>query len=241
MQMETSAKTPNPVSSVKSSSLKDWFVDDFYPRYDKQLWQVLGAIVLAVAVYFIWSYNHQKSQTAENKKLGAAYVLLARGNLADGEKALNEFLATGPSGLARDKANLYLGKAYYDQQQYDLSLAAYGKVGKDGKATALVYSGALHGIAACYMQKKDYAQAVTTLDAFVKFCMRRTGNPKENMDGEEVMDLSPAVPIALWIEALCYRELGQPDQVKAVVATLQKAYPDSPEAQDGMKLLALTE
>jgi tetratricopeptide (TPR) repeat protein len=114
-------------------------------------------------------------------------------------------------------------------------------VGKDGKSTILVYSGALHGIAACYMQKKDYLQAITALDEFLTLCMRRTGNPKENLAGEEVVDLSPAVPNALWKEALCYRELGQPDQVKAVVDKLEKAYPGSVEAQNGLKLLAMVE
>jgi len=239
--MEISSKQPRPVSSIKSSTMWEWFVDDFYPRYDKQLWQVLAAILIAVAVYFIWSYNHQKNEISENKKLGAAYVLLGRGNIPDAEKALTDFLSQGPSGLARDKANLYLGKAYYDQQQYDEALAAYGRVGKDGKATVLVYSGALHGIAACYMQKKDYADAITTLDEFLKLCMRRTGNPKENLADQEIVDLSPAVPNALWKEALCYRELGQPDQVRAVVDKLQKAYPSSPEAQDGLRLLAMME
>ena len=216
-------------------------MDDIYPRYEKQLWAAAGVVVAAVGVYFLWNNNHQKSEIEDNKKLGSAYVYFEKGQLADAERALTEFLAQGPSGLARDKGNLYLGKAYYEEQNYDKALEAYGKVRKDGKATLLVYSGALHGKAACYMQKKDYANAVQTLDELVNLCMRRTGNPKEDMSGQEVVDLSPSVPNALWKQALCYRELGQPDKVKSVVEKLQKAYPASREAQDGSRLLASIE
>ena len=236
--MENPIKTSGPVSVVKSS-LWDRFMDDILPRYGKQLWGALGVLLIAIAVYFLWSYNHEKSQIEENKKLGEAYVLFEKGQLADAERALTEFLAQGPSGLARDKGNLYLGKAYYEEQNYDKALEAYSKVRKDGKATILVYSGAMHGKAACYMQKKDYANAVQTLDEFVSLCMRRTGNPKEDLAGQEVVDLSPSVPNALWKQALCYRELGQPDKVKSVVEKLQKVYPASREAMDGSKLLAL--
>lgn len=239
--MENPIKAASPASPVKSSSLKDWFMDEFFPRYEKQLYAVIGAVVIALALYFLWNYNRGKNEIADNKKLGTAYVFLNEGKLPEAEKALTEALAQGLSGLARDKANLYLGKIYYDYQKYDQALEAYNKVGKGNKATILVYSGALHGKAACYMQKKDYAKAVATLDEFVSLCMLRTGNPKENVAGHEVVDLSPTVPNALWKEALCYRELGQPDKVKATVEKLQKVYPASLEARDGAKLLATVE
>ena len=156
----------------------------------------------------------------------------------DAEGALKEFLAQGPSGLAKDKGNLFLGKVYYEQQKYEQALQAYGNVSKGSKSSVLVYSGALHGKAACYMQKKDYAQAVQALDEYLALAMRRTGNPKEDVAGKEVVDLTPSVPNALFKQALCYRELGQTDKVKATVEKLQKAYPGTREAQNGALLLA---
>ena len=216
-------------------------MDEFFPRYEKQVYVVVGAVAIVVALVFLWNYNRGKSEIADNKKLGTAYVFLNEGKLPEAEKALTDALAQGLSGLARDKANLYLGKLYYDEQKYDQALEAYNKVGKGNKATLLVYSGALHGKAACYMQQKNYSRAVATLDEFVALCMRRTGNSKENVAGHEVVDLSPAVPNVLWKKALCYRELGQTDKVKATVEKLQKVYPASPEAQDGVKLLATIE
>lgn len=240
--MENSTpRTSGPATPVKSSSLVEWFTDDFYPRYGKQMWVVLAIIAVVLAGYSLWSSNRDKARIADNKKLGAVYVALEEGKLGDAERELLAFLATNPSTLARDKANLYLGKVYYDEQRYDQSLEAYGKVGTGGKSTVLVYSGALHGRAACLMQKKDYAQAVTVLEEFLALCMRRTGNPKENLAGQEVVDLNPEVANALWKQALCYRELHQADKVKSTVEKLRKAYPTSREAAQGAQLLATVE
>jgi TolA-binding protein len=91
------------------------------------------------------------------------------------------------------------------------------------------------------MQKKDYAKAVEVLNDLMARFMRRTGDPAENLAGQEVLDLSPSLPNVLWKQALCYRELNQPEKAKAAVEKLRKAYPDSREAQDGLKLLAMLE
>ena len=238
--MENPVKTSLPPLG-KSSSLWDWFIGEFYPRYEKQVLGAAGAIILVVLGYFLWNYNHQRSEIADNKKLGAAYVYIEKGQFGEAEKALTLFVAQGHTNLAQDKANLYLGKTYYEQQKYDQAQEAYGKVGKGSKNTRLLYLGALHGKAACQMQKKDYVGAIQTLDQFIALGMIRAGNPKENLAGKEVVDLTPAIPNALWKEALCYRELGQMDKVKATVEKLQKVYPDSREAQDGAKLLAMVE
>ena len=176
--MENPIKTPGQ-SSLKSSSLWDWFIDEIYPRYEKQLLGGLVAVVVVVLGYFLWNYNHNKSEIADNKKLGAAYVYIEKGQLPEAEKALTIFLAQGPSKLAADKANMFLGKTYYEQQKYDQAFDAYSKVSKGNKATRLIYLGALHGKAACQMQKKDYAAAVQTLDEFLSLAMLRTGNPKQ--------------------------------------------------------------
>lgn len=238
--MENATKTQNrkPVSA-ESLSWLEWFTDDIYPRYVKQIWVGAGVVVAAILLYLAWSAQKDRNALKSNKELGEAYVMLSSDNLTEAETALTQFLSHGPSGLARDKAYLYLGKVLYNEGKYSQSLDAYGKVSKGGGNTILLYSGALHGKAACFMQNKNYAEAVRTLEEFISLTQRRTGNPKEDLVGEEVVDWSPSVPNALWKEALCYRELKQPDQAKAVVEKLRKAYPTSPEAQNGAKLLAL--
>src|SRR5690606_36490613 len=124
------------------------------------------------------------------------------------EQALLVFLGSDPSRRARDKANLFLGKIYFTQQRYEEAAAAYAKVSGGGKSTALIHAGDLHGLAASRMQLADYAAAAEALEELVAAYGARTGDPRENLAGEEVIDPSLNVPNALWKLALCRRELG---------------------------------
>ena len=67
---------------------------------------------------------------------------------------------------------------------------------------------------------------------------RRTANPAEKVAGKEVMDLSPAVPNALWKLTLVYKELKSADKEKAAAQKLVSIYPDSRESFDATRLLA---
>ena len=213
------------------------FVDDYYPRYAREIWIGLAVLVIAVVGYFGWSWNRERVEAKGNAALGEAYVLL-RENSPAAEQALVNFLAENNSGLAADKANLYLGKLYYSQQRYSEAAATYAKVDENSKAP-LIYSGALHGQAAALMQQNDYAGAAKLLETLVDDFGKRTGKPEESLDEEQVADLAPSVPNALFKLALCYRELGQNDKAKAAAEKLVRAYPGSREARDGAQLLAL--
>lgn len=210
---------------------------DVWVRYSRQILTVLVVIVVAAAVWFGWSAIRARNAEKDNKLLGSVYVLLREENLPAAEQALLSFLAENPSGIARDKGNLYLGKILYLEQRYDEALAAYEKVEKRGKDVALLYAGALHGRAAAHMQKAEYAKAVEALDELVKNYGARTGNPEENLAGSEVVDFSPNIPNALWKLALCHKELGQTAEAKAAAERLVKVYPGTREAADAEKLL----
>lgn len=233
--MENTDKTPTPVSGFSWST----FSEDLWFRYMKQIIVAVVVIVLAVAVWVGMGSMRKQQAEADNKRLGDIYVLLREENLPAAEQALLVFLAEDPSGLARDKANLFLGKIYYAQQRYDEALTAYGAVKSGGKATALLHAGALHGRAAAHMQKGEYAEAIKALDELVSNYGARTGDPKENLAGEEVVDFAPNVPNALWKLALCHRELGQTSEAKAAAERLVKAYPGTREGADAAKLLAI--
>jgi TolA-binding protein len=234
--MEYTDKTPAPDRSVFSWGT---FSEDFWLRYSRQIVIVAVVIVVVAAGWFAWKSIREKNEVADNKRLGAVHVLLREENLGAAEQALNAFLAENPSGLARDKANLYLGKVLYAQQRYDESQAAYEKVVKRGKSVALLHAGALHGRAAAHMQKAEYAQAVAVLDELVMTYGARTGDPKENLAGSEVVDFAPNVPNALWKLALCHRELGQTVEAKVAAERIVRAYPGSREAKDAEKLLTV--
>jgi TolA-binding protein len=213
------------------------FSEDLWFRHSRALVAAAVILVAIVVGWFGWSSMRESRAEAENKRLGAAYVLLREDNSAAAEQALRAFLAEKPSGLARDKANLFLGKLLYRQERYDEALQAYGQVEADGKSLALIGAGALHGRAAVYMQMSDYARAAELLDELVKTYGARTGDPRENLAGEEVVDFSPNVPNALWKLALCRRELGEADKARVAAERLVRAYPGSREAMDAEKLL----
>jgi TolA-binding protein len=223
--------------SAIPSSRNSWrtFSEDLWLRHSKTIMIAAVVAVIAVAGWFGWSSMRDRRVEAENKQLGAAYLML-RENDAAAEQALRAFLAQNPSGLARDKANLFLGKLLYRQERYDEALQAYEQV-KAGKSAALIGAGALHGRAAAYMQKSDYARAAELLDELVSTYGERTGDPRENIAGEEVVDLSPNVSNALWKLALCRRALGETDKARAAAERIVRAYPGSREAQDAAKLL----
>lgn len=236
--MEKTDKAPH-AASASDATLLGRFSEEFYLRYMREIWITVAVIVVAVGGYFAFTQYREKAEATANKKLGEAYVLLRDENYPAAEAALTGFLATNPSGIAADKANLYLGKLYYTQQRYDEAMTAYAKVGKGHKSTALLYSGALHGRAAAAMQKKDYAAAVPLLEELVSKFGERTGDPEERLEGEEVVDRSPAVPNALFKLALCYRELGQTDKARETAQKLAKIYPETREGKDAAKLLVL--
>lgn len=233
--MENTQNAPTPSSGFSLTET----AEGLWLRYSRQIVIVAAVIVLAVAAWFVWKTASARAEEAANRKLGVIYVQLREENYAGAEQALKTFLADGPSGLAADKAHLYLGKTYFMQQRYDEAIAAYGAVRKRGKDVALLHAGALHGLAASHMQKRQYAEAVTALNDLVGTYGARTGAPQENLAGREVVDFVPNIPNALWKLALCQRELGRTDDAKATAERLARAYPGTREARDAEKLLAL--
>lgn len=234
--MENTDKTPPPAASGFSLAS---FSEDLWLRYAKQIVIAVVVVVVAAAAWFgVRSLNERRAE-ADNKKLGQIYVLLREDNLPAAEQALLVYLAEDPSGLARDKANLFLGKVYFAQQRYEDAATAYAKVSGHGKKATLLHAGALHGLAAARMQLADYAAAAKVLEELIAAYAVRTGDPAENLAGEEVTDLSPNVPNALWKLALCRRELGDAAGAREAAERLVRAHAGTREAADAEKLLTV--
>jgi TolA-binding protein len=238
MNLFKQAPTDKPEAKEQEAGLVEWFLIDFWPRFGKQTLYVLGGIAIIVSASVWYNNDHIASQARENKELGPAYIYYSEDKLDSAEAFLNAFIKTGHSSLVQDKANLMLGQILYAKGRYDDAIAAYGRVDLSGSAHGLISSGALHGLGASYIQKKDYAKAAENLEKFVSKFQRRTGAPTEKVEGKEVADLSPAVPNALWKLTLCYRELKDSAKEKAIAEKLVKVYPESKEAFDATRLLA---
>ncbi len=236
MSLQKQPPTENLPS--QENSLATWFMDDFWPRYGKVALIVVGVVLVVVGGFFWFQNSRENAQARENKELGLAYVYLGEDKVDSAEAFLSAFVQKSHSRDVQDKANLMLGKIQYGKGKYDEAIKSYGAVNPGDKDRALVSSGALHGLASSYIQKKDYAKAAEVLEKFVATFGVRTGNPKEKLAGKEVVDLSPVVPNALWKLTLCYKELKDNAKAKATAEKLIKIYPDSREAYEANRFLA---
>jgi TolA-binding protein len=231
-------KATEAVEVVEDDRLSEWFTDVFVPQYGKQAGMALAAVAVAMIAWFSWNGIQEKSAQTSNRQLGKAYVYLTQNRLDSASAALLDVLHEGPGGLAEAKANLLLGKVRYGQARYDEALKAYEAVTVSSSSYPLVASGALHGMAACYMQKKDYTKAAAALETFVSDFGKRTGDPEEKLADKEVADPTPVMPNALWKLTLCYRELKNNEKAKATAEKLSRIYPASREGGDALRLLA---
>ncbi len=233
-------QTPAGKAPEQEAGLVEWFLDSFWPRFGKQTsYALLGiAVIVAGAVWF--NNDRVQSQANENKELGKAYVYYSEDRNDSAEAFLNGFVKTSHSRLVQDKANLMLGQIKYSQGKYDDAIKAFSAVDLGNTKQPLVSSGALHGLAASYIQNKNYPLAAETLEKFVSQYGKKTGRPDEKVAGNEKSDLSPSVPNALWKLALCYRELKNAEGEKKALTRLTTAYADSRESFDAVRLLAQT-
>jgi tetratricopeptide (TPR) repeat protein len=239
MAKPTSTEPEAEAAVTPSPSFSDWVSEDFLPRHGKSLTWVLGVAVLGVAGYFIVSKQKLAGEIEANRGLGKGMVAFATDEMGPAADAFQAFLESGAAkGSAGIKAQLLLGKSLYRQGKWDEAYQAYEKVGQPSDMP-LLGSAALHGMAACRMQTKAYDQAIPLLEKLVSQYMRRSGKPSDDLAGEEVVDLSPAIPNALWKLALCQKELGQIDAARNNAEKLQSAYPASRESMDAAKFLAL--
>jgi TolA-binding protein len=234
---QPAAKTQQGDDGIAEDRLTEWFMDVFVPQYGKQAGIVIATVAIGLMAWFGYRGMSNKAEHTANRMLGKAYVFLSQENLDSAAAALQDVLNDGPGGVAESKAHLLLGNVRYSQGRFDDALKSYSAVKVSSTRYPLIASGALHGLAAASMEKKDYAKAVEYLEKFVHDFGRRSGNPSEKLAGEEVVDPVPAMPNALWKLALCYRELKDNAKAKAIAEKLVKVYPESREGADAAKLI----
>lgn len=237
MAKTTSSEPETP--PVPAASFVDWVTDDFLPRHGRTAGWVLGVVVLGVVGYFVASKQKHAAEIAANRELGEGLVAFSSEDPAKAVAAFQTYLQSGNAkGSAEQKAELLMAKSLYRQGKWEEAYQAYEKVGQPAEMP-LLGAAALHGMAACRMQTKAYDQAVPLLEKLVSDYMRRSGKPTDDLAGEEVADLSPVIPNALWKLALCRRELGNQEAAREAAKKLVAAYPASREAQEASRFLAL--
>lgn len=218
-------------------SLKAWLSSEFFTKYGKKAGIIFLIIALGISIVIFQRKNFRQKTYTLNKQLGPAYVYYSRNQLDSAEIFLKSFLSSPHKQMVESKANLLLGNAQYSQNKYQEAIESYQKVKGSPENQSLLTSGALHGLAACHIQLKEYQKAVELLETFISTYMKRTGGLGSRNMKKEPQDLSPAVPNALWKLALCYKQINQLEKAKSTCQKIIKVYNHTEEASKAERFL----
>jgi len=207
---------------------------DFLATYGKKAGIALIGVALLISGILFYFKKQSTKEMASTKELGLSIKYLINNHLDSAELALNQFLKDKHDEVSTAKAQLLLGKLFYNQKKYAEALEAYQKITLSESKYSLITSGALHGISACYVQQQQYEKAVESLNQFLQRYQKKN---KSNLHNKEIQDLSPAVPNALWKLALCFKQLDKVEKLKETCLKLTEVYGESEESAKAKKLL----
>jgi TolA-binding protein len=228
--------TENKNQAGSSFQISELFGSDILSKYG---WKVAAGLLIAIfgITYLLTQGQRTENRAVEdNKALGQVYVFLKSNQLDSARFFLESYIAGEYGKSAISKANLLLGNVFYQKEDYAAAVEAYSKVSQSMNFP-LIASGGLYGAAASHMQLKQYSEAAELLEELITQFGRETGNPEKISKGTEEMDLSPAVPNALWKLALCYQQLQQVEQVKQTCEKLVRIYGKTEEGRKASRLL----
>ena len=236
---------PNSKSKAAPNSAESWFEylkDDFLPKHGTKV--IIVAVLVAVAVFaVVQQKNVSLQREAEQvEELGKAldYMYVGKGDSA--LIALDASLQNGSfKGLTLAKASLLAGNLHLQNKNLDGAEALYKSAVSSAGGVEIISSAAEHGIAVVAMERQNYPEAISLLNAFVSKYGKRTGDLAKRHAKTEPVDAVPTVPDAMWKLALCYLETGDKERAKQIAQRLLKIYGDSSKAANAQKLLATLE
>ncbi len=217
----------------------EYLKGDFWPKHGTKV--TVAIILVAVAVFavaqHISSNMEKKVSMAEELGKGLDYVYRGKGDSA--LITLEASIQGGTlKGLFLAKAALLAGNIHLQNNNLDSAEALYKLVVSNASGVEIILSAAEHGLAVVAMERQNYPEAISLLNAFVNKYGKRTGDLAKRYAKTEPADEIATVPDVLWKLALCYLETGDSDKTKQTAQKILKVYGDSPKAADASKLLA---
>ena len=207
---------------------------EFFQEHGKKLIVVLVVILLGVVGIKQYFDASEAKENSENASLGKAMTFVYSGEdasaLAEFEKIMPEL-----SGISLAKAALLAGNIQFRQGNFEKALDLFDKSIANAGSATLIEAAAMHGKASALIEKKDYNNAISALESFIRKFGNRTGNLKDRYSKEEPVDEAPNVYDAMWKLALVYKEAGKTDLAKATAEKLLKIYSDKQEIESKAK------
>jgi len=233
---------PNSKSKAapnSAESLLEYLKEDFFPKHGTKV--IIAVVLVAVAIFAVTQQMNVSAQkeAAQAEELGKAldYIYINKGDSA--LIALETSFQNGSfKGLTLAKASLLAGNLHLQNKNLDSAEALYKTAISNAGGVEIISSAAEHGLAVIAMERQNYLEAISLLNAFIGKYGKRTGDLAKRYAKTEPADAAPTVPDALWKLALCYLETNDREHAKQTVQKLLKIYGDSSKAANAQKLLA---
>lgn len=177
---------------------------------------VLVVLCIGVIIYYYMSGRWNKEASALES---TAYNYYVEGDYKNAISSYQKIADKFSSGKNAPIALYYLGNSYLGVGQTDEAVKTYQKIIEKYKSEKTVFSLAYINLGYAYMNKKDYANAISVFKQ-----VSSLGN-------------SLVADRAVYETALAYEASGDKASAKERYEYLKKAYPNSPWTQDAVAKL----
>jgi len=239
---ETKPNSNSKVSHNSGDALMEYLKEDFFPKHGTKV--IIALCLVAVGLFSIVQNLRTSSEKevamAEELGKGLSYVYVGKTDSA--LAAFESSIQSGNlKGLSLAKAALLAGNIHLQNNSLDNAEALYRQAVSNASGIEIIASAAEHGLAVVAMEKQNYTEAISLLNAFINRYGKRTGDLAKRYAKTEPVDKIPTVPDALWKLTLCHLEVGDKESAEQTAEKILKIYGDSQKAADASKLLATLE
>ncbi|MDR0516789.1 MAG: tetratricopeptide repeat protein [Fibromonadaceae bacterium] len=235
-------KMPNqnrPADPNSVESFLEYLKKDFFPRHGTKV--LIALLLIGVAIFAVIQNLEafKQKETVQAEELGKSLAYIYEGKGDSALTALEASIQGGSlTGLNLAKAALLAGNLHMQSGNLDNAESLYKSAVLNAGKAEIIYSAAEHGLAVLAMERQNYAEAISLLNAFVGKYGKRTGDLAKRYAKTEPVDAITTVPDAMWQLTLCYVETGDIEKAKQTAQKILKIYGESPRAPYAQKLLA---
>ncbi|MGD0338296.1 MAG: tetratricopeptide repeat protein [Bacteroidota bacterium] len=201
--------------------------ENFFTQYKQYIYYTAVGVIVLIIVAFVYSNNRKADEekaTMELTKINPMfqadqYETAIKGIPEKNIMGLQKIVNNYGSSESGEHAKIYLANCYYATGKIDEALKYYEDFG--GSPLELK-AAALAGAASCYEYKKDYKRAAELFE--------KAGNKYSSI---------PSASENLINAARNYGLIGDKERAKMLLKKVKTEYPQSTEARDVDRLIAL--
>ncbi len=237
------ADKPSQENLSSELPLKDRFlnfwesVQAFVLRNQTASYTVLGLLVAGVVLWGIRAHMVSSALEKARDDMGQAYLYLEQ-QKNDSAIPYLQKVAKANAGIETAKAALLLGDIQVSMGQPQQAAKNY-EIARSRSSLPLIEGSAMRGLAVCAIDVKDYAKADKLLSEILSKYQRVTGDTKDRGLDKEPRDLLPFLSQVMWQQVLVHSAQGDSKGAQALAGKLIKLYPQTDDAQDARRFLAV--